>query len=733
MKRALWLICALIIALGSWSVHVGAQSGEGFLKLDGVTSRYDLKGHLNVYEDKTAAEPIEQVMPKSFHPIDTSAPSFGFMQSAFWFKCSLENAASKPQTVVLEIYNQYIDFIDLFIMSDRDPALERYRGGARTPIAERFSNTRQPALRLRFAPGEQKTVFVRIQSKTPLRLPFALVTEQTYLRNELIQYLLLGLFFGALVFLIVYSLFAWSILRQRAYLYYILTIAGVGLNQLALNGFVPAATLFSQPERMLHLLTAGIGVTCVFNILFVSSFMDARAKYPVLYRLLDVFFILGVAVVIFYLADFYVGNRIAMVYGPVLGCVLAAVIGLMWYWGEAHARYLFLAHVPLPIIASIHVGVMSGLIPYHPMLAHLLPVAYLSQGMFFALALADRYAIMQGRFRHMLETQVAERSVELVQANERLQNEIIQRKRTERAIETAKSEWEQTFDAVPDLIAILDRNHIIQRVNRAMADKMNLDPQDAIGRPCYELCHASDAPIHNCPLQNAVDNDEEWSAEVVEPRLGGAFIVSVTPLPTENHQPDRFVHVARDITDRKIFEERLHTLASTDGLTGIWNRRHFLHLAERELARTRRYGGECALIMIDIDHFKKVNDSYGHDVGDQTLKEVADIVRANLRQVDVFARFGGEEFVIALPETGVEQALLVGERLRRQIAEAALTDQSPPLHITISIGVAVAAAESADLTTVLKQADDALYAAKRNGRNRVEAYSEIAADAENHA
>jgi diguanylate cyclase (GGDEF)-like protein/PAS domain S-box-containing protein len=711
-----------VVGLMCSSTSTLADTIPAPLKLNGQTGKFNLRGHLALYEDKTGDETIATIQQKRFHAVPEAAPSLGFTNSVYWIKLVLENDTAKIRTVVLELPNQFLDFVDMFVISDWTSTVERYHGGARVPWADRTSQGRYPLVYLYFAPHEQKTIYVRVQSRTPLRVPLGLWTEEGYSSAALAEYLLLGLFFGALLFLIIYSLLTWSILRQRAYLYYILTIAGVCIFQLGYSGLFPPVTIFSRPEAVLHLLTAGIGLTFIFNIIFVSSFMDARAKYPVLHSVLDIFLIGAVVSLILYVFDYYIGNPFAMIYGPLLGCALAVVVGLMWYWGESHARYLFLAHIQFPILAWLYVAFMAGFLPYSKVLEQSARVAYLWQGLFFALALADRYSMMPQSFRQMLEQQVEERSAELVEANVNLENEIMERRRVQAAIERAKQEWEQTFDTVPDLIALVDRNHTILRINKAMADKMNMHPRDAIGRNCYDVCHGTSEPIATCPLQQSLHDGQEHTAEVVEPRLGGAFLVSVTPVPGDDEQPQMFVHVAQDITDRKLFETQLRKLAVTDSLTNVWNRRYFMSLAGRELERIRRYGGRLALVMIDLDHFKVVNDTYGHDVGDQVLRKVAQITGSALRKVDIFARYGGEEFVIALPETGLQEALLVADRLRESIASTPMADGGKPLHITVSIGIAVAGPDAADLATLLKQADTALYQAKNNGRNRVEVF-----------
>ena len=726
MSRLFVQIVVLMLVPACLCLVAFAESNPLPLKVNSTTSTYDLRGHLAIYEDKAGAETIDAVRSKMFRTTEEAAPNLGFTRSVGWIKLPLENETSEPVTLILEIANHYLDFIDVFVTSNQSPPFELYRGGARVPFSERVSESRYPVLNLHFEPQEQKTIFIRVQSRTPLRVPLILSSEQAHGRSELEGYLFMGFFYGSLVFLIIYNLLAWTILKQRVYLYYILTITGVCAWQLALDGLVPRVTIFSQPERMLHLLHIGTGLTFVFNIIFVSRFMDARATYPILYRVLDFFLVLAVINLILYVVDFYLGNILGMIYGPILACAFVVVIGLMWYGGRSRARYLFLAHVQFPIIAVVTVGSMVGFIPFHFVLVQLLKVAYLWQGLFFSLALVDRYSIMQRNFRHSLEARVAERSAELMKANESLQSEIIERKSVERAVVRAKREWEQTFDTVPDLIAIVDENHAVLRINKAMADKMNLHPREAIGKNCYELCHGTTDPIPGCPLQESVADGREHSAEIFESRLGGTYLISVSPLKMNGQQAPTFVHVARDITERKIFEEELRKLAVTDGLTNIWNRRHFIHLCERELDRTKRYGGQLALLMIDLDHFKDINDAYGHDVGDETLKKVAEIGRTTLRQVDIFARFGGEEFIIALPESSEEQALHVAERLRQTVAATPIKSYDPPLHITLSLGVTVSRSDRADLPTLLKQADIALYRAKSKGRNRVEVFEDHA-------
>ena len=187
------------------------------------------------------------------------------------------------------------------------------------------------------------------------------------------------------------------------------------------------------------------------------------------------------------------------------------------------------------------------------------------------------------------------------------------------------------------------------------------------------------------------------------PMPGGEFIASYT-----------------DITDRKKMEEDLRRLATTDPLTGVNNRRRYTEISERELTRCKRYRHPLCVLMLDADHFKNINDTYGHEVGDRVLKALADACTGELRDVDVLGRFGGEEFTVTLPETPLETALEAAERLRVKLAETTVKlEDGQDISFTVSIGASCLNGQEEGLADLLNRADAALYNAKEQGRNKV--------------
>lgn len=188
--------------------------------------------------------------------------------------------------------------------------------------------------------------------------------------------------------------------------------------------------------------------------------------------------------------------------------------------------------------------------------------------------------------------------------------------------------------------------------------------------------------------------------------------------------PVRAVGTYLDITKRKLAEQELEKLAQVDSLTGLANRRHFMIQLEQELSRSVRYGGPMSLLMVDIDHFKDVNDTYGHQIGDRVLQRLGELFVETFRDIDRAGRVGGEEFAVVLPQTDGQHAVEAAERLRRLVADTKVPlEHGIPLQFTISVGVTTLEGAEANIDTLLGQADQAMYLAKHSGRNQVCVFS----------
>ncbi len=196
--------------------------------------------------------------------------------------------------------------------------------------------------------------------------------------------------------------------------------------------------------------------------------------------------------------------------------------------------------------------------------------------------------------------------------------------------------------------------------------------------------------------------------------------LSILPLSDEQGNITHFVAIERDVTQQKKLEKTLNELTRTDALTDIFNRRAFDEILEAEYSRFKRTGDNYALLMLDIDHFKSVNDNYGHSAGDEVLKEFARACRSNIRNHDTVSRLGGEEFCILLPDTSAQAAAKIADKLRQWVMDNPIDTDGHSISLTVSVGVSEVEPSDGDSLDALKRADVKLYKAKENGRNRVE-------------
>lgn len=280
------------------------------------------------------------------------------------------------------------------------------------------------------------------------------------------------------------------------------------------------------------------------------------------------------------------------------------------------------------------------------------------------------------------------------------------------------------LNSMKDGISVIDvEDFRILSCNEVFLKELGFKEEDVIGKRCYEITHQRSAPCmqfnESCPSYKTVETGEYASAEHVHFSKDGTkkyVQVSTSPIKDKNGNVLKVVHVTSDITEIKQLHQELERLAETDSLTGTYNRMKYEDIIKRELERGGRYGRPLTLIMFDIDHFKEVNDRYGHAMGDQVLKNVADIAREHTRKVDYLFRWGGEEFMIVALETDLERASYLAERIRKAIEDSPFRGVR---RLTVSFGVAQYKKGDTD-DTLLKRADAALYKAKTNGRNRVE-------------
>ena len=265
-------------------------------------------------------------------------------------------------------------------------------------------------------------------------------------------------------------------------------------------------------------------------------------------------------------------------------------------------------------------------------------------------------------------------------------------------------------------IIVLDALGRVVELNPFVQKLLGAESRRFIGKPLNEILN--DGPKIKYSPYMLIQVEEEVSfVRNGDPEY---FIVQVAPIRDERKNLIGHVISLVDITERKYAEMELERLARTDMLTAITNRRHFFELAENQFTLAQRYDYQLAIMMLDVDHFKSVNDRYGHLAGDSVLQAVAQKCQSHMRSTDIFARYGGEEFIFLLPEQTEVGAMELAERLRQLLEQAEVKFEAWNLKVTASFGLALIQKESGlTLEQMIDRADQALYQSKRAGRNRV--------------
>ncbi len=297
--------------------------------------------------------------------------------------------------------------------------------------------------------------------------------------------------------------------------------------------------------------------------------------------------------------------------------------------------------------------------------------------------------------------------------------DITDSKLLQEALKSSVHKYRTFFDSAGDAVFVHDFSGRLLDVNRVACERLGYSREELLRMPAADLT-ATETALRAPQLLKQIEHDGQASFEARHrSKDGGELLVWTNARRIEYDGLPAILSIARDISERKRMENELRKLAITDPLTGVKNRRYFMNRGSEELARSLRYKTPLCLLLLAIDHFKLVNDTYGHDAGDEILKGLTQRCQMALRETDLFARLGGEEFAALLIQTSQQDALLTAERLRESIQGMSFPQISETFSITISIGVALLDAADGSIEEVMKRADQAMYRAKQSGRNCV--------------
>ncbi len=313
---------------------------------------------------------------------------------------------------------------------------------------------------------------------------------------------------------------------------------------------------------------------------------------------------------------------------------------------------------------------------------------------------------------------------QLKQQNQRLQQEIKQRQKAEDELRLAAA----VFETASEAIVVSDEFNRIITVNPAFTQITGYAKEDVVGQNPSVLNSGRQQADFYKNMWHILQDTGRWQGEIWNKRKDGsdyAEWLSISTIRDENNKIIQFVAVFYDVTERKQYEALIHYQATYDSLTDLPNRNLFMKRLEKAIQEALKQPAPLALMFIDLDKFKWVNDNLGHNCGDEVLKEVARRLQQSVRASDMVARLGGDEFVIFLPRiTACETIKMVAERILEALREPIVTTQQVVRQISVSIGITLCPQDASDKLQLIHYADEAMYAAKQAGRDQFRFYAD---------
>ncbi|QOP46159.1 sensor domain-containing diguanylate cyclase [Sulfurimonas paralvinellae] len=292
---------------------------------------------------------------------------------------------------------------------------------------------------------------------------------------------------------------------------------------------------------------------------------------------------------------------------------------------------------------------------------------------------------------------------------------------TEEQLQEQLNAQNALLSAIPDLMFELSLEGVYLNIWAHNSQELTANKELLLGKKVTDVLEESAAQKVMQAIEIAYKKGSSFGEQIQLKTPSGDLWFELSSSKKENLNSEATViMLSRNITDRKELEMKLLHLSRHDSLTNLYNRRTLETLLQKELHRSQRYKTPLSICMLDIDFFKKINDTYGHATGDDVLKKLADVLRESLRDTDYVGRYGGEEFVIALPDTSLNDAVEFAQRLRKKVAAISChPEEKESFNITISLGVAELNSENNTVDKILEAADSAMYRAKESGRNCV--------------
>lgn len=657
-----------------------------------------LGSYFRYYEDRDANLQLSQLLGISASemlPVNRPVANFGYTRSAYWFRVTLTDLNSDVSRL-LEISYALLDHIDVWYVSD-GVILKHSRTGDHESFSHRDVQHRYFLFPVPRVPGNSLDVWVRVESEGTMEVPATLWRQDAFDQKEQHVLILKGIYYGVIIVMILYNSFIYFSVREVAYFYYVCYALSLLFFQAGIDGFTyqwfwPDLTSFNEVSFAIF-----VAFIIIFICLFSNTFLHLASSFPRLSQMMLGAALVGVLMAVAAMVIPYSDAIRLVVAWAVVICIFCLGVGLYLFINHASSARYYLTAWFVFMVGSIAFALNKyGVLPSNLFTSNAMQIGSSFEVVLFSLALADRIN--------------RDKREKLFAKQEAIKN-----------LEKFKSLYE---NAIEGIFQCTPEGKFLS-ANPAMAHFMGYSaPEDFI----YSVSQPNEHEVLNpvqyhefrrmVLLKGQVLNYEAQGHR----RDGTPFWCSLSAKLVKSRNIEYIEGFVVDITARKKSEEQLQFLARHDPLTGLVNRREFEIRLQRALFSAHRDHVEHALLYMDLDQFKLVNDTCGHIAGDELLRQITWQLQQQMRGGDTLARLGGDEFGVLLERCSGHHTLVVANKLKSVIQDFRFVWEDKFFTLGVSIGLVPISEFSQSVSEVLSLADAACYAAKESGRNRVHEY-----------
>lgn len=668
--------------------HVSVQERDSIL----------LGERLQYYEDPLASLDLDNLLgvdTVTWLPVQRPVANFGYSSSAFWFRVTLTDL-DVEEDHLLEISYALLDQVDVWFV-ENGQVVSRYKTGDHESFSNRKIQHRYFLFPVPHSNSGSIELWMRVETNGTLEVPATLWRADAFHQKEQHVLILKGIYYGIIIVMILYNGFIYLSVRELAYLYYVCYALSLLMFQLSIDGFAfqwlwPDFASFNEVSFIIF-----IAFIIVFICLFSNTFLHLPQYFPRLSQVMLGAALLGVLTAVAALIIPYSqAIKVVVAWGAVV-CVLCLSVGSYLFIKQANIARYYLSAWFFFMVGSIAFAFNKyGLLPSNLITSNAMQIGSSFEVVLFSLALADRIN--------------RDKREKLMAKQEAIKN-----------LEKFKSLYENAIEGI--FQCTLDGKFL--SANPSMAHFMGYaTAEDFMYWVSQKSDHEFLNPVHyhefrrSVLLKGQVLNYEAQGHR----RDGTPFWCSLSAKLVKTRSLEYIEGFVVDITARKKSEEQLHFLARHDPLTGLVNRREFEIRLQRALFSAHRDHTEHALLYMDLDQFKLVNDTCGHIAGDELLRQVTWQLQQQMRGGDTLARLGGDEFGVLLERCSGHHTMQVANKLKSVIQDFRFVWEDKFFTLGVSIGLVPITETSQSVSEVLSLADAACYAAKESGRNRVHEY-----------